>query len=145
MVIKMKKQRRSYADTIRKKMEKETEMKTVPKKPALHLNRFNQLFWPLILFPIFTLLYIPINRYIMLPKLGSGRPYVNLSGQLVEQYFSANTAAHILFLVLLLITEFLLFRTLRVIHGWKKALLCIAVTVLNVAAGLLFLEFTLWS
>ncbi|MGM9625963.1 MAG: hypothetical protein ACI3XM_09695 [Eubacteriales bacterium] len=118
-----------------------------PPSPSsfIRFNRFNRLLWPLVVTPLFTLLYYPVNRYVMLPKLGSGKPYVDMSGVLVESYFSANTMALFLFWLLLAATEFLLIRSSGAVHGWKRVLLLLFCTLMNIVTGFFFLEFTVWG
>lgn len=122
------------------------QKRTAPSpSPFVRFNRFNRLFWPLIVTPLFTLLYSPVNRYIMLPRLGSGKPYVDMKGALVESYFSANTMALLLFWLLLAATELLLIRSSRTVHGWKRVLLFLFCTLMNIVTGFFFLEFTVWG
>ena len=135
-----------YADTIRKKVEAgKNPPPAPPKKPVFFLYRWNAVLWPLLISPLFTLIYAPINRNVTLPMLGSGRPYEDMNGQLVEEYFSANSAARILFYLLLLTTELLLVRTTRGISRGRRTALLIGATLLNLIMGILFLEFTLWE
>ena len=135
-----------YADTIRKKVEAgKNPQQQPPKKPIFFLYRWNALLWPLFVSPVFTLLYAPINRYISLPKVGSGRPYESMDGVLVEDYFSANSLARILFYCLLTVTELLLIKTTKGLSRGKRTLLLVGTTVLNLMMGILFLEFTLWE
>lgn len=135
-----------YADTIRKKAEaaKNPPPPKAP-EPLFFLTSWNRRLWPLFLSPLFTLIYAPINRYVSLPKLGSGRPYEDMQGQFVEQYFSANSLARILFYVLLILTELLLIRTTRGLSRSKRTGLLITATILNFIMGIFFLEFTLWE
>ncbi|MBQ1282011.1 MAG: hypothetical protein IIY16_07185 [Oscillospiraceae bacterium] len=136
-----------YADTIRKKVEA-AQNPPSPKareKFRFKLNRFNRLSWPLLISPLFTLLYMPVNRYVSLPLFGSGRAYTDMEGALVEQYFSANSVARILFWLLLAVTSYLLFHTSAAIPRTKRILFMIGCTVLNIIMGVFFLEFTLWE
>ncbi|MBQ7301878.1 MAG: hypothetical protein IJW77_18770 [Clostridia bacterium] len=134
-----------YADTIRKKAEAGRSPKPPQKKPVFFLTRWNRRIWPLFLTPLFTLLYAPVNRYVTLPLLGSGRAYVDMNGFLIESYFSANSAARILFYLLLITVEVLLFRTTRGMPRVQRVLLLIGATILNLLLGVVFLEFTLWE
>lgn len=134
-----------YSDTIREKCEKKNEVPVQNPKPVFFLNRLNALLWPLFLSPLFTVLYAPVNRSVMLPKLGSGRPYVDMNGALVENYFSANSLSRILFYLLLAATEVLLFRTTRTLSKKKRIPTLIGATLLNLILGVVFLEFTLWE
>lgn len=140
-----------YADTIRKKAEQANALPgknpppTPKKQPVFFLTRWNKRLWPLFLSPIFTLLYAPVNRYVSLPSLGSSRPYENMDGVLVEDYFSANSLARILFYLLLIVTELLLIKTTRGLSRGKRIVLLITATVLNLMMGIFFLEFTLWE
>ena len=135
-----------YADTIRKKVEAaKNPPPTPPKEPVFFLTRWNRRLWPLFVSPLFTLIYAPVNRYVSLPKLGSGRPYEDMQGNLVENYFSANSLARIFFYLLLILTELLLIRTTRGLSRGKRTGLLIAATVLNLVMGVFFLEFTLWE
>jgi len=134
-----------YADTIRKKAEAAKHPPKTPKKPIFFMMRFNRRLWPLILSPLFTLLYYPVNRYVILPKFGSGRAYVDMNGALIENYFSANSVALILFYLLLLTTEVLLIRTSRGMKTWQRVLFFIGTAILNCIMGFVFLEFTLWE
>ncbi len=142
--------KQKYADTIQKKFDKKKNPPP-PKqeKPVFFLTRWNRLLWPLFISPVFTLLYAPVNRYVSLPKLGSGRPYEDMNGMLVEDYFSANSLSRILFFLLLITTEFLLIKTTRGISRGKcrcrRIALLIVATVLNLVMGIVFLEFTLWE
>lgn len=140
----MKKQK--YADTIRQKVDAaKNPTPPPPKKPLFFLNRWNTRLWPLFLSPLFTLLYAPFNRYVSLPKFGSGRPYEDMNGALIENYFSANSLARILFYLLLIATEALLIRTTAGMSRGKRVLLLIGATILNLVMGVVFLEFTLWE
>ncbi|MBQ8578411.1 MAG: hypothetical protein IJ449_10685 [Clostridia bacterium] len=148
----MSRKKQKYADTIRRKAEAAPPTKTPTEElskneqlPLFRLNRFNRLFWPLVISPLFTLLYSPVNRYVMLPKLGSGEVYTDMDGNLVEDYFSANSMARVLFWILLALTELLLIRCLRHVRGWKKIPVIFLGTVMNLVVGMFFLEFTLWS
>ncbi len=132
-----------YADTIRQKAEKQNPLP--PPKPEIRLNRFNRLFLPALTGPLASLLYSPINRYIAVPKLGTGAPYIDMNGALVESYVSANTVVRILHLLLLLFAEIWLIRNTYGMHGWKKAGAILFGTVLNLIGGVIFLEFSLWS
>ena len=135
-----------YADTIQRKVDAAKNPPPAPKKePLFFLTRWNRRVWPLFLAPLFTLIYAPVNRYVSLPTFGSGRPYEDMNGVLVEEYFSANSLARILFYLLLLTTEFLLVRTTKGLTRGKRILLLTGTTVLNVMMGILFLEFTLWE
>lgn len=135
-----------YADTIRKKVEAAKNPPPPPsKEPMFFLTSWNRRLWPLFLSPLFTLIYAPINRYISLPKLGSGRPYEDMQGQFVEQYFSANSLARILFYALLILTELLLIRTTHGLSKSKRTVLLVTATLLNFIMGIFFLEFTLWE
>ena len=135
-----------YADTIRKKVEAaKNPPPPPPKEPVFFLTRWNRRLWPLFLSPLFTLIYAPINRCVSLPKLGSGRPYEDINGNLVENYFSANALARVLFYVLLILTELLLIRTTRGLSRFKRTVLLIIATILNLMMGIFFLEFTLWE
>ncbi len=135
-----------YADTIRKKVEAAKNPPPKPKiEPIFFLTRWNKRLWPLFLSPLFTLIYAPINRYVSLPLFGSGRPYEDMNGQLVEDYFSANSLARILFYLLLIATEILLVRTTKGLTRGKRTLLLIGTAILNLMMGILFLEFTLWE
>lgn len=134
-----------YADTIRKKAEAAKNPPPKAPEPLFFLTSWNRRLWPLFLSPLFTLIYAPINRYVSLPKLGSGRPYEDMQGQFVEQYFSANSLARILFYVMLILTELLLIRTTRGLSRSKRTGLLITATVLNFIMGIFFLEFTLWE
>ena len=136
-----------YADTIRKKVEAAKNPPT-PKTPhrfRFKLNRFNRRLWPLLISPLFTLLYMPVNRYVSLPLFGSGRAYTDMEGVLVEQYFSANSVARILFWLLIAAVEYLLFRTSASMERAKRIWFMIGCTVLNIVMGVFFLEFTLWE
>ena len=135
-----------YADTIQKKVDAAKNPPTAPKKePLFFLFGWNKRLWPLFLSPLFTLIYAPINRYISLPKLGSGRPYEDMQGQFVEQYFSANSLARILFFALLILPELLLIRTTHGLSKSKRTVLLVTATLLNFIMGIFFLEFTLWE
>ena len=134
-----------YADTIRKKVEAAQNPPVTETKPALFLFRWNALLWPLLISPVFTLIYAPINRYVTLPLLGSGRPYKDMAGNLIEDYFSANSAARILFYLLLIISEFCLFKTAKPLSRGKRIALLITGTIMNLIMGIVFLEFTLWE
>lgn len=134
-----------YADTIRKKVEAAKNPPVTETKPALFLFRWNALLWPLLISPVFTLIYAPINRYVTLPLLGSGRPYEDMAGNLIEDYFSANSAARILFYLLLIISEFCLFKTAKPLSRGKRIALLITGTIMNLIMGIVFLEFTLWE
>ena len=134
-----------YSDTIRQKCENKNEIPAQDKKPLFSLNRINALLWPLFLSPLFTVLYAPVNRRITLPKLGSGRPFVDMKGVLVEDYFSANSLSRIFFYLLIAATEILLVRSTRGISTKKRIPLLIGATLLNIILGVVFLEFTLWE
>ena len=134
-----------YADTIRKKVEAAKNPPPKETKPAFFLFRWNALLWPLLISPAFTLIYAPINRYVTLPMFGSGRPYEDMAGNLIEDYFSANSAARILFFLLLIITELCWFKTTKGISRGKRIALMIAGTIMNLIMGIVFLEFTLWE
>ncbi len=112
----------------------------------IHLTRINRAFMQLLLFPFFTFLYMPVNRYVILPKLGSGEPYTDMSGAIVENYFSANSLARILFYVLLAVELFFSAKYAKNgLRGWKRwgyLLLCLLFSIIG---GVFFLEFTLWS
>ncbi len=137
----MKKQK--YADTIRQKAE--PKLPESQPKIKFRLNGFNRLFWSALIAPVATVLYYPINRYIAYPKLGSGSPYVDMNGALVETYFSANTLVRILFYLLFLLSEIVLIRNAYGTKGWKKAGILLLGTALSFIGGLIFLEFSLWS
>ena len=134
-----------YADTIRKKAEAAKNPPPKENKPVFFLYRWNALLWPLLLSPIFTLIYAPINRHIVLPQLGSGRPYEDLAGNLIEDYFSANSAAMILFYLLLIVTELFMIKTSKGLSRGKRTALLIAASIMNLIMGIVFLEFTLWE
>ena len=68
-----------------------------------------------------------------------------MNGFLIESYFSANSAARILFYLLLITVEVLLFRTTRGMPRVQRVLLLIGATILNLLLGVVFLEFTLWE
>ncbi|MBE6657763.1 MAG: hypothetical protein E7604_04875 [Ruminococcaceae bacterium] len=142
----MKDKKIKYADTIRHKVDaaKQPPMQKT-QKPVFFLYRWNAILWPLLISPLFTLLYSPINRYITLPLFGSGRPYEDMDGTLIETYFSANSVARILFYLLLLATELLLIKTTHGISRRKRIALLITATLLNLVMGAVFLEFTLWE
>lgn len=116
------------------------------KESPIRLTRFNRAFLQLLFFPIFTFLYMPVNRYIVLPKLGSGEPYTDMTGAIVENYFSANSVARILFYVILAVALLFSIKYAKdELRGWKRwgyLLLCVVFAVIG---GLFFLEFTLWS
>ncbi len=95
--------------------------------------------------PLFTVLYYPVNRYVMLPRLGSGRPYVNMDGILVEDYFSANTVAKLLFYLLVLVTCLLSLRASKGLSGRRRAVYLVFCFAISLLGGLLFLEFSLWA
>ncbi len=137
--------KQKYADTIRAKVE--AGKHPAPKKEDVPFrpNAFNRLFWPILISPAFTLLYIPVNRYITLPLFGSGRPYTDLSGEYIENYFSANSVALILFYLLLAASEILIFHTSKKLPKWKRTFFFIGCTVINLLTAILFLEFTLWE
>ena len=100
------------------------------KNGAFFLTGFNKQFLHLLLNPLFTLFYIPVNRYVMLPKLGSGREYTDMDGNLVTEYFSANTLSKILFYVLFLTTLALSVMRCKKLHKGKRILfLCICIAV----------------
>lgn len=109
------------------------------------LNTFNRLFLHLLITPVFTLLYAPVNRYVMLPKLGSGAPYVNMAGELVESYFSANTMVRILFYLLTALTLGLTAYRARSFHGWRRVVFVLLSVLGCITAGLIFLEFSVWD
>lgn len=135
-----------YADTIQKKVDAAKNPPTAPKKePLFFLFGWNKRLWPLFLSPLFTLIYAPVNRYMSLPLLGSGRPFEDENGLLVGEYFSANSLARILFYLLILTTEILLFKTTKGLPRLQRSFLLIAATLLNLMMGILFLEFTLWE
>ena len=137
--------KQKYADTIRQKVEAAKNPTPPQKKPVFFLSRWNAILWPLLITPFFTLLYSPINQNIVLPHLGSGRIYEDLQGNLVENYFSANSFARILFYLLLVLTELLMFRTTRNLSKKARTALLIAASVMNLIMGIVFLEFTLWE
>lgn len=137
--------KKKYADTIREKCEGKTAPAKPAQKPLFFLNRPNALLWPLFLSPLFTLLYAPVNRHVILPLLGSGRPYVDMDGVLVEEYFSANSLARILFYLLIAATAILLLRTTRGLSKKIRIPLLIVSALLNILLGIVFLEFTLWE
>ena len=134
-----------YADTIRKKAVAAKQLPQNTKKPIFFVTRFNRRLWPLIISPLFTLLYYPVNRYVMLPKFGSGRAYVDMNGALIENYFSANSVALILFYLLIVTTEILLVRTSRSMKLWQRVLFYLGTAILNCIMGFFFLEFTIWE
>ena len=134
-----------YADTIRKKVEAAKNPQPAKKKPLFFLNKWNSLLWPLLISPFITLIYAPINRHVMLPLLGSGRIYEDSQGNLVENYFSANSAARILFYVLLIVPQLLMFRTTRRLSKKARTALLIGAAVMNLITAAVFLEFTLWE
>ncbi len=47
----------------------------------LSLNRFNTLILHLFLTPVMTLIYYPLNRYVFLPLLRDGQPYISTNGE----------------------------------------------------------------
>ncbi len=133
-----------YADTIRIKADSTAEQPHTAKKPMVRLNAFNRLFCAALFAPAAAIVYYPFNRYIAVPKLGTGAPYVDMNGALIEDYFSANTLARILFYLLFAASEFLLIRNAGAVHGWKKIAVLFLGTLLNLIGGILFLEFSLW-
>ena len=137
--------KQKYADTIRLKVEAAKNPTPPKKKPPFFLSSWNALLWPLLITPFFTLIYSPINQNIVLPWLGSGRMYEDLQGNLIENYFSANSLARILFYILLLLTEILIFRTTRKLSKKARTVLLIAASLMNLIMGIVFLEFTLWE
>ena len=137
--------KQKYADTIRTKVEAGTHPTQKVNRAPFRPNPFNRLFWPILISPVFTLLYTPLNRYIVLPLLGSGRPYTDLSGKYIEDYFSANSVALILFYLLFAASEFFIFRTSKKLTRWKRLIFLIGCTVINLLTAILFLEFTLWE
>jgi hypothetical protein len=68
-----------------------------------------------------------------------------LAGNLIEDYFSANSAARILFYLLLILTELCLFKTTKPLSRGKRIALLIAGTIMNLIMCIVFLEFTLWE
>ncbi len=138
--------KQKYADTIQKKFDAaQNPPPKKEKKPVFFLTRWNKLLWPLFCSPLFTLLYAPVNRYVSLPMLGSGRPYEDMDGVLVESYFSANSLSRILFFLLLTVTQLLLVRTTKGVSRGRRTALLVIGTVLNLVMGVVFLEFTLWE
>ncbi len=115
------------------------------KQTSFFLTRFNRLFLQLYLTPLVTLIYAPINRYIVLPKLGSGRPYQDMNGVWIDTYFNANDVARILFYLVLAASLVLTIRQSMQFHGWKRAGYLILCTLISLVTGVAFLEFTVWS
>ncbi|MBQ4290582.1 MAG: hypothetical protein II719_05240 [Clostridia bacterium] len=114
------------------------------KREGIRLNAVNRRVWQLLIIPLFTLIYSPVNRLIVLPKLGSGEPYVDMNGQVVTDYFSANTLAVILLVLLILLTGFLsVWNTRRMKWPARIAVLagCAAVVFFT---SFVFLLITLW-
>lgn len=112
----------------------------------MKLNRFNRLFWPLLIFPLCGLLYYPVNRYIMLPAFGDGAAYTDLSGTLVDHYFSANQMAVIVCVLLAAATVVFGVRTVLRYCPKKLRIPAIVFFVLfAVVEAVCFLEFSLWS
>ena len=109
------------------------------------LSRFNRMLWQLLITPAALLLYRPLNEHVFLPKLGSGAPYIDMDGNMVTGYFSANSLSCWTAVLLLLLTAGLSVYNTRTLHGWKR----IAVIMLCLLAALfgsaLFLNYTLWG
>ena len=134
-----------YADTIRKKVDAGRNPASKPKQPLFRMNRLNRWFWPLLLFPAFTLVYTPINHYIALPLFGSGRPHINAFNELVYPVFSANALARILFWLIFSVTELLLIRISLRLDLKKRIAYLIGCTLMCILMGIVFLEYTLWE
>lgn len=112
----------------------------------MKLNRINSLFWHLLITPLSGLLYFPINRYIILPRLGNGEPYVDIDGNLIEQYFSANQAALIAAVLAEAVTVYFTVRTFKKLtERWQKTAYFIFCILFSLLTMVLFLEFSLWS
>ena len=118
-----------------------------PQKPSpIRLTRFNRAFLQLLFFPIFTFLYMPINRHIVFPKLGSGAPYTDMHGAIIENYFSANSVVRILFYVILAAELFFSVKYAKdELHGWKRWGYLLLCAVFSLIGGFFFLQFSLWS
>lgn len=109
------------------------------------LRRFNGTLWQLLITPLALLCYRPMNEYIFLPKFGSGKPYVDMQGELVTDYFSANTLAQWVSALLFVLTVILSVRNTRTLHGWKRAGVLFVCTAVGLVSSVLFLDYTLWG
>ncbi len=111
----------------------------------LFLHKYNRMILHLFLTPLFTLLYYPLNRYVMLPLLGDGSPYLNTKGETVEHYFSATHLAWLFAFLLTGITLYFSVRnTKRIQTVWKRILYLIICIYVTGVTFLLFINFSLW-
>ena len=120
------------------------QRQTTQEKPRIRLNAVNRRLWQLLIIPLFTLIYSPINRLIVLPKLGSGEPYVDVAGNVVTDYFSANTLAVILLVILILLTGFLSVWNTRGMKIVPRIALLAGCACVVFLTSFVFLLITLW-
>ena len=114
------------------------------KREGIRLNAVNRRVWQLLIIPLFTLIYSPVNRLIVLPKLGSGEPYVDMNGQVVTDYFSANTLAVILLVLLILLTGFLSVWNTRGMKWPARIAVLAGCAAVVFFTSFVFLLITLW-
>ncbi len=110
------------------------------------LNRVNRLFAHLLITPFAILIYTPINKNLILPVFGSGAPYTDIDGNVVESYFSANHFSLLLALCLFALSLILTVRLSRSIHRLAVRILYIAgCSIMCLLTFVCFLEFSFWS
>ena len=114
----------------------------------LHIKRLIMCVAPLLLFPALFIPYAWLNGAVIVDWLGCGCPKITASGEMIDDYFSANDFTRIFWLVVAVgvtVLSWLQSKNIFVNKKWARILYAIAIFVVSVFIAAEFSLYLLWS
>lgn len=103
---------------------------------------------PLLLFPALFIPYAWLNGAVIVDWLGCGCPKITASGEMIDDYFSANDFTRIFWLVVAVgvtVLSWILSKNIFKEKRWVRIFYTIAIFVVSVFLAVQFSRYLLWS
>ena len=114
----------------------------------LHIRKFFMCIAPLLLFPILFIPYAWLNGAVIVDWLGCGCPKITASGEMIDNYFSANDFTRIFWLVVAMgITAIAWLQSKAIFteKKWARITYVAAIFVVSIFIAYKFSCYMLWS
>ena len=103
---------------------------------------------PLLVFPALFFPYAWLNSAVIVDWLGCGCPKISSSGEMIDDYFSANDFTRIFWLVVAVgvtVLSWILANIMFTKKKWVRIVYTVAVFVVSVFLAVRFSQYMLWS
>jgi len=114
----------------------------------LHIKKIFMSVAPLLLFPALFIPYAWLNSAVIVDWLGCGCPKITASGEMIDDYFSANDFTRIFWLVVAVGITIIAWLQSKVIFTgkkWGRLLYTVGILLASVFVAFKFTSYMLWS